>query len=88
MTDKDLFDVLDPETWPDRPLQKIFHLNNFDIEKSTREEIRQVLFAKFKEWAGKHLDKIDTMVVERCFDYQGDKEIPSIQIRFTLKKQG
>lgn len=93
MNDKDLFDALDPETWQSRPLQKVFLLHNFDVEKSTQEELRQTLFAKFKEWTGNHLEKIDKMMIERFYedlteDPKVRKIVPAIQVRFTLKSNG
>jgi len=88
MNQKELFDVLDPATWPNRPLTKVFLLQNFDEEKATQEEVRQTMFKKINDWAGQHLEKIDTMVIERFYEDQNNGNIvPAIQVRFTLKNQ-
>jgi hypothetical protein len=83
---KDLFDVLDPETWPTRPLTKIFFFNAVDFKELTQEELRQVMFRKIAKWAGNNLDKIETMQIERFIDDETSK--PGIQIRFTVKTEG
>lgn len=92
MTDIELFDALDPESWKERPLQKIFLMHNFDAEKSTKEEIRQTLFRKFKEWTKDRLHMIESMTIERFYEdvlgkVDGESIVPAIQVRFTLKEE-
>lgn len=81
---KELFDVLDPETWQQRPLTKVFVFQATDWTQLGQEELRQVLFMKITKWAGDNLDKIDLMNIETFIDEV--TMAPCIQLRFTLKK--
>ena len=87
MTDKDLFDVLDLETWCVRPIRKIFLMHNFDIEQSTQEEVRQVLFAKIKAWVGADQHRVDIVSILRCQELHEGKLVPAIEINFKLNDQ-
>lgn len=85
MNVKELFDVLDPETWNTRPLQKVFRFNAVDWKELSQEELRQVLFKKIHDWSNGKLHLIDTLAVEPFIDEE--TMAPCVQIRFTIKKE-
>lgn len=97
MTDKELFDALDPATWQQRPLQKVFTLSGIsfidgklktdDGDELDWNDLHLAVVNRFKFFVGKHWDKIDSLVVERFTDVDEKTMKPqmAVQIRFTLK---